>query len=129
MNSNLKLAVLALCGGADSGAAAPGDPDQLELIICDVGALQAVAADHTRTPVALPHQRPNRIVRASRTFMDWRDNQTVAEELAERYHGTLQETLEPFYCVAAFPLMMAERILPEYFLKPMDRAVAAAVAA
>lgn len=129
MNSNLKLAVLALCGGTDKGTATLSDPHHLELIICDVGALQAAAVDHTRTPVALPHQRPNRIVRASRTFMDWRDNLTVAEELAERYQGTLQETLDPFYCAVAFPLTMAERILPEYFLKPMDRAVAAAVAA
>ncbi|MBI2946671.1 MAG: hypothetical protein HYY23_03435 [Verrucomicrobia bacterium] len=128
MNTNLKLAVLALCGGAAHGAQT-AEANHLELIICDVGALQAAVSDQTRPPVALPHQQPNRLVRASRTFMDWRDNRIIAEELADRYQGTVQEGMDPFYYVAAFPLPMAERILPEYFLKPMDRTVAAAVAA
>lgn len=125
VNSNLKLAVLAVCGGAENAPETPIRPHHLELIVCDFGALQA-AADQARAPVSLPHQQPNRTVRASRTFVDWRDNRTVAEELARRYQGTVEESLDPFYCVAAFPLTKAGRILPDYFLKPMDRAMAAA---
>ncbi|MBI4663167.1 MAG: hypothetical protein HY735_30535 [Verrucomicrobia bacterium] len=123
MNNNLKLAVLAFCQTIDENSPFPPHTNYLELTISDVGALQTAAADQTRKPIPLPYQRPNCKVRASRTFFDHRDNRAIAEELAGSYEGVVREDLDPFFCSVVFQVSMAERIMPAYFLKPLDQAL------
>jgi len=119
---SLKLAVLATCRALVSNPAFPPEVEYLELTICDVGALRTVPSDPL-TPLVLPHLRPNHKVRASRTFSDHRDNRALADELAARYAGTVIEGVDPIYWVVGFPLSKADRIFPEYFLKPVDHSL------
>ena len=127
MTNNLKLVVLTDCDSDADAQPSSEEPNCLELVVCDVSALQAAVTNHDRNSVLLPHQLPGHRVQASRTYTDGRDNRTVVEELASRYHGVVKGGKEPFYCVAAFPAAMAERILPEYFLKPTSRSKAVPV--
>ena len=120
---SLKLAVLATCQAMDSSSPFPPEVEYLELTICDVGALRNVPSDPTQTPLVLPHLRPNHKVRASRTFSDHRDNRALADELAARYTGKVIEGVDPVYWVVGFPLSKADRIFPEYFLKPVDHSL------